>query len=332
MTISCGGAESIRWSLYRDATCFETSCVLSGVLSVDLMQLLRRQMTLNSRDNALNSSCFSLESNGIQLVPDIQRRVGDLLESHRGTIETGNECFMDASDVAFPVAVEDLSLGSRATELGLDNMESVFCKLQLIVEDSGAKAETVYSMHEDDLFLWKLERAAKYRVRGNEAFKQERYSSAVRLYKRALAWLDPPVAWSDTSLDTKVPYSKEELQQVNPLAVTCYANMATCYSKLDREGDVDRCITAASSALALENTHVKARYRRSQAYMSTKEFDLALADLKILCDLEPDNKLFRSALTKAKSAKTNLCKKQQIAYAKLLDKKQTTCREYKQGE
>ncbi|CAI5747033.1 unnamed protein product [Peronospora destructor] len=314
------GAESIRWSLYRDATCSETACVLSGVLSVDLMQLLRRQTTSHSSDNASNSSCFSLVSTGIQLVPEIQRRVWDLLEPQRGTTDTRNECVTDVSDVAFPVAVEDLSLGSRATELGLDDKESVFYKLQLVVEGHRAKAETVFSMQDGDLFSWKLERAAEYRVRGNEAFKQGRYSSAVRLYKRALAWLDPPITWSDTSLDTKVQYSKEQLQQVNPLAVACYANITTCYSKIDRDGDVNCCIAAASSALALDDTHVKARYRRSQAYMSSKEFDLALADLKILCKLEPNNKFLRSALTKAQTAKTKLCKKQQTAYAKLLDK------------
>ncbi|KAI9987193.1 hypothetical protein PInf_023161 [Phytophthora infestans] len=215
-------------------------------------------------------------------------------------------------DVSFPVAAEDLTLGSKTAELGLDTTASLYCKLTL----EGIVGETQVA----DWLSWKLTRASEYRERGNEAFKQESYSTATRLYKRALTWLEPPLAGSDAALDAKIEYSDEELQQVNPIAVACYANMATCYSKLLEDGDVDRCIAAASSALKLDDTHVKARYRRSQAYVASKEFHLAVTDLLKLSELEPDNKLFRSALTRAQVAKTQLRKKQQSAFANLFDK------------
>ncbi|KAG6964307.1 hypothetical protein JG687_00006053 [Phytophthora cactorum] len=268
--------------------------------------------TFNSPDIVPNTTIFSLGSTGIQLAPELQRRVQNLLERQRVGNGKGSDPSMDVSDEAFPVAVEDLTLGSKAAELGLDGKASLYCKLQL----DGVAEER----QEADWLTWKLTRASEYRARGNEAFKQESYGTAMRLYKRALAWLEPPVSRLDETLDTKIEYSEEELHQVNPTAVACFANMATCYSKLDGDGDVDHCIAAASSALKLDDTHVKARYRRSQAYVASKEFDLAVADLTKLRELEPDNKLFRSAMTRAQAAKTQLRQKQQSAFANLFDK------------
>ncbi|GMF13954.1 unnamed protein product [Phytophthora lilii] len=306
---------SVRWSLYRDATCSEAACVASGSIDADLVQPPRSRSSQSSPDSAPNSTGISLDLTGIQLAPELQRRAWDLLARERGA---GNEAAMDVSDDAFPIQVEDLNLGPRAAEWGLqDGKALLYCKLEL---DAGENGAAVADKKERDWFSWKLSRAAEYRVRGNEAFKQESYGSAVRLYKRALAWLEPPAARSDATLDTKIEYSTEELQLVNPVAVACYANMATCYSKLNGDGDVDRCVAAATSALELDDSHVKARFRRSQAYVSTKEFGLAIADLTKLCDLEPSNKLFRSALTRAQVAKTQLRKKQQSAFANIFDK------------
>ncbi|KAG2830049.1 hypothetical protein PC112_g7875 [Phytophthora cactorum] len=303
---------AVAASWLADVECSDAACVLSGSIPSNQVGLLQPQTAQNSPDIVPNTTIFSLGSTGIQLAPELQRRVQNLLERQRVGNGKGSDPSMDVSDEAFPVAVEDLTLGSKAAELGLDGKASLYCKLQL----DGVAEER----QEADWLTWKLTRASEYRARGNEAFKQESYGTAMRLYKRALAWLEPPVSRLDETLDTKIEYSEEELHQVNPTAVACFANMATCYSKLDGDGDVDHCIAAASSALKLDDTHVKARYRRSQAYVASKEFDLAVADLTKLRELEPDNKLFRSAMTRAQAAKTQLRQKQQSAFANLFDK------------
>ncbi|ETP34606.1 hypothetical protein F442_17087 [Phytophthora nicotianae P10297] len=306
------GAGRVHWALYSDAKCSDAACVLNGILPVDQVRLSQPHMLQISPDSVSNSTSIRLDTIGIQLAPALQQRIESLLERQQDGNGKTNNPTMNVSDDAFPVAVENLTLGSKAAELALDSKASLYCKLQLEGE--------VEERQEADWFSWKLTRASEYRVRGNESFKQENYGTATRLYKRALAWLEPPVSRSDATVDVKIEYSEEELQQVNTIAVACYANMATCYSKLDGDGDVDRCISAASSALKLDDTHVKARYRRSQAYIAYREFDLAVADLTKLRDLEPDNKLFRSALTRAQAAKTQLRKKQQSAFANLFDK------------
>lgn len=302
-------AGCVHWALYSDETCSDTTSVLSGALPVDQLGLLQPQTSQNSPNSVSNLAGGPLSSTGVQLAPELQRRVRNLLGRQRDVDSKDSDLPVD---VSFPVAAEDLTLGSKTAELGLDTTASLYCKLTL----EGIVGETQVA----DWLSWKLTRASEYRERGNEAFKQESYSTATRLYKRALTWLEPPLAGSDAALDAKIEYSDEELQQVNPIAVACYANMATCYSKLLEDGDVDRCIAAASSALKLDDTHVKARYRRSQAYVASKEFHLAVTDLLKLSELEPDNKLFRSALTRAQVAKTQLRKKQQSAFANLFDK------------
>ncbi|KAH7482411.1 hypothetical protein PRIC2_006369 [Phytophthora ramorum] len=305
-------AGRVRWSLYRDATCSETACLLGGSLPLNLVQPPRSQSALNAK----STSC-PLDPTGIQLIPELQQRVWDLLERKRNDKGKSGHDSTNMSDNAVPIAVDALSLGSRAAEWGLqDGSTMLYCKLQL----DGEEAEAPSSGQAPDWFTWKLARAGEYRARGNEAFKHESYSAAVRLYKRALAWLEAPAPRSDETLDTKIAYSTDELQIVNPVAVACYANMATCYSKLDGDGDVDRCVAAATSALELDDSHVKARYRRSQAYVASKEFDNALADLIVLRGVDPDNKLFRSALSRAQTAKTQLRKKQQTMFANLFDR------------
>ncbi|KAL3660278.1 hypothetical protein V7S43_014807 [Phytophthora oleae] len=305
-------AVRVCWALYRDATCSEGSYVLSGSLPLAQVHVAKLQTKHNSSERV---SKFTLDLTGVQLVPELQQRVWDLLEKQKACNDQDSAISMDVSDEVFPVAVEDLTLGLQAAALGLNGETSLYCKLQLDSGDDEAEER-----QGADWFLWKLKRAAEYRVRGNESFKKESYRSAVKLYERALAWLEPPISRAEATLDEKIEYSADELQQVNPVAVACYANMATCFSKLDGDGDVCRCVAAASKALELDDAHVKARYRRSQAYLTSKEFDLAVADLVKLRELEPDNKLFRSAFTRAHTAKTQFRKKEQSAFANLFDK------------
>ncbi|OWZ16500.1 hypothetical protein PHMEG_0009701 [Phytophthora megakarya] len=312
-TMNDRDAVRVHWALYKGSTCAKGVCVLRGSLPVDQVRVSRPQTMQDSLNKVSTSMHFTVDSTGIQLVPELQWRVWDLLEQQRVCQDQGDEKAMDLSVEVLSVVVEDLTLGSSVAELGLDGKSSLFCKMHLDEETRTQERE------EKDWFSWKWQRATAYRVHGNDAFKQESYDAALRLYMRALAWLEPPAARAGAALDVKVQYSMEELQQVNFVAVACYANMATCYSKLNRDGDVDRCVAAASSALELDDAHVKARYRRSQAYAASKEFDLAVADLTKLRELEPDNKLFRAALTRTQSAKTQLRKKQQSAFANLFD-------------
>lgn len=120
------GAGCIRWSLYRDAACSETACLLSGSLPVDQVRCAQPQTLPNSPDSAANSTLFALDSTGIQLVPELQQRLQCLLDREQGVRSDSNEASMYLGNDAVPVAVGDLTLGSRAAELGLEAKTMLF--------------------------------------------------------------------------------------------------------------------------------------------------------------------------------------------------------------
>ncbi|TYZ68276.1 hypothetical protein PybrP1_003425 [[Pythium] brassicae (nom. inval.)] len=157
----------------------------------------------------------------------------------------------------------------------------------------------------DDWFAVKLQRAGEWRARGNDAFKAEKLAKAVRAYKQAIRWLACPA---------ECVYDREEAAEVAPIALACHSNLATSFWKL---GKWDTCIAQASLALAHDPASVKALFRRSQALVETKAFDDAVRDLESAHELEPDSKLVRAALERARAARSRHTAKQREAFAQL---------------
>lgn len=172
--------------------------------------------------------------------------------------------------------------------------------------------DTFAASSDADWFALKLQRAAKWRARGNDAFKAEKLAKAVRAYKQvrwervgnavsasvcacvcahscstgrqAIQWLACPA---------ECVYDHEEAAQVAPVALACHSNLATSLWKL---GQVDACIAQATLALEHDPTSVKALFRRSQALVETKAFDDAVHDLERARELEPANKLLSTCV------------------------------------
>ncbi|RLN83705.1 hypothetical protein BBJ28_00005795 [Nothophytophthora sp. Chile5] len=315
------GKGDVRWSLFADAACSEAARVLVG--SFPIAQLRPNAAVFPSGDDEMPRN-MHLMTSGIQFVSEIAHHAQALLAQQEQRGDNDN-CEGYLYSGVFPIMVEDLALGTQdSSKTEATPQQTLYCKLELDPATSGAATEpasTPANSQDDDWFAWKLTRAGEYRVRGNDAYKRESFGDAVRLYRRALAWLEPPAVQSNASAAT-IQFSADELAFVKPVAVACHANLATCYSKLESEGlnNVERCVASASRALELDDTHVKARFRRSQAYATAKEFDLAVEDLKRLCELEPETKLFRSALSRAQTARTQFRKKQQGAFASIFDK------------
>ncbi|TDH70456.1 hypothetical protein CCR75_000383 [Bremia lactucae] len=302
MTIN-EGSGYIHWALYKDAVCLDTDCVLCGSLLADQLRLPLLHKGQNSPESVVT---------GIQLAPELQRHFQNVLSQQRVGDGQSDRKPLDTSNEAVPVAVIDLALGARAAKLGLDDKAYLYCKLQLESPNLMADEEK-----KSDWFSWKIMRASEYQNRGREADTLNKdYISALGLYKRASRWLEP---LSDSKADFTVQYSEEELQVVNKMAGECYTLTASCYWKLDREKNANRCIDVASKALKLSDANIKARFVRSMAYVVLKEFDLAIADLTILCEHSPNNQKYQSLLARTRKAKTQLRTKQQRAFAVLFE-------------
>ncbi|CAL5058213.1 unnamed protein product [Urochloa decumbens] len=122
----------------------------------------------------------------------------------------------------------------------------------------------------------KIEAAAKKKDEGNVWFKVSKYARASKRYKKALSFIE-----YDSS------FSEEEKQLSKPLKISCKLNNAACKLKLK---DYKEAKELCTEVLELDNTNVKALYRRAQAYTSLVELDLAEADIKKALEIDPDNR------------------------------------------
>lgn len=136
------------------------------------------------------------------------------------------------------------------------------------------------------------------KAKGNEAFKQAKYTEALQLYTEALT--------------------------VDPLNITTnaklYCNRATVNSKLNRNED---CIADCTKAIELDAAYLKAYLRRAKCYMDTEQYEEAVRDYEKITKMDRSNE-YRQML---KEAKLELKKSQRKDYYKILGVPKTATEE-----
>jgi tetratricopeptide (TPR) repeat protein len=176
-----------------------------------------------------------------------------------------------------------------------------FCIVELVLYDDHQTEKSSKSF--DKCLSLKIERAMKYRIDGNEAFQKNQYILALKLYQRGLQWLQ--IA-EDINIKNVPSFQEVEI----PIRI----NMATCFWKMKT---YSKCIFECTQILSIDPDHIKALYRRSQAYLTQKEFDLAIEDLQKAVSLEEEPNLIKTSLEKARTLRNEHQKKQQKAFARM---------------
>jgi tetratricopeptide (TPR) repeat protein len=255
----------MEWQVYTDDS--RALCLAQGVFPT---QWLVGDGAEQSGDHAgVHVSTLSP-----QIVPEIEREASKLKKNGE-------------SESSFRVRASALG---RQPASGSNDGEDLYCTLK--IQDVSSLQPAREAMPYASWLNMKLDRADFHRQRGNDRFKRDAIAGAVRAYERALQWLACP--------SSQCEFSISERERVNAIAVPCHSNLATCHWKRQ---DMDACIRHATNALAVDASHTKARYRRSQACLQTKQFDEAVADLELVVAAEPESKLFTSSLAKAKLAR-----------------------------
>lgn len=105
----------------------------------------------------------------------------------------------------------------------------------------------------------------RFKAKGNELFKTQKYEDAIAMYTRAL-----------DHVDTK---------SGSPLYVSCYNNRAACKQQLgDHPGVVEDC----SMVLEHDEYNQKALLRRGLAFEAIEKFVLGLEDIRKLLYINPN--------------------------------------------
>ncbi len=151
----------------------------------------------------------------------------------------------------------------------------------------------------------KLDAAKTAQEIGNGFFKQGEYSKAIAEYNRALGFITNDFAFSSSD-------ARRAKQQREP----CYTNLAACFLKQKEFYEARR---NCDKALELNDTSIKALFRRGVANTKLGEYELAQKDFKKLLVEEPGNKKTIKELDKLELLKSRQKKKQARIYKKMFN-------------
>ncbi|KAG2201499.1 hypothetical protein INT46_007772 [Mucor plumbeus] len=148
-----------------------------------------------------------------------------------------------------------------AGALILSNQQSSFKQRRQPKEKVPDLTEDMYETMSDNAIALlsaqqRLSASTILKTKGNKAFIDKKYDSAIRLYTQAIRFLADPIF---------------------------YSNRAACFSNL---GQMDRVLADCNEALRLNPTYIRALQRRAQAHESMGDESNALFDYTIISILE----------------------------------------------
>jgi tetratricopeptide (TPR) repeat protein len=148
--------------------------------------------------------------------------------------------------------------------------------------------------------------------RGNAAFRQKDYETALQLYRDALELCDQTMVGGGVGGGGTAAQDQEEQQQLSSLDELerdCLLNCAAASLQLEEPASAAACCDAA---VAIDPTHPKAFYRRGQAYAALGKRKRALSDYERAAGLAPKNAAIQKAYRAAKQEALNRMEEKQM--------------------
>lgn len=112
----------------------------------------------------------------------------------------------------------------------------------------------------------RLQEMQSLKREGNALFGHQKHQQALALYEKSLIYFEYCFDGTD-----------EEQKRADELRLVCLLNAAACFLHLKM---YPRCIDYCNEALEIDDTNVKALFRRARAYRLHDKFDVAEEDLK----------------------------------------------------
>ena len=125
----------------------------------------------------------------------------------------------------------------------------------------------------------RMEIVMKNKAEANELFSDGNYKFAAARYTKALS-----------HCAKFVDLSPDDIEEVNSVKLSLNLNLALAYLKLENP---DQALRVCNEALAIQDNHAKALYRRASVYYEKKNWDLANKDVKKALKEAPDDKALK---------------------------------------
>ena len=133
----------------------------------------------------------------------------------------------------------------------------------------------------------RIDSAKRFKDLGNEMFKAGNSLNALDNYRYGIQRIIPAYE-----------VSEEEKQEIDPLKISFYLNIAACQIKLK---NFEYAVTNCTKALEMDNNNAKALYRRSVANLELNDLDKAKEDIVAGLKIESENSAFKKQLQKLES-------------------------------
>jgi len=183
-------------------------------------------------------------------------------------------------------------------KLGLKEIkaEKVVLFLELLEFE---KAKDTWNMSEEEKVDFGLARKDV----GSDLFKRGRISLALERYKKVIDLFN----YTDN-------FNEENKAKAKDLKKICELNLAACHLKVK---DYSAAKKSCSNVLKDERENVKALFRRAQADVAMKNFEIAMSDLKKCIEIDPQNKAARALYKEAQVGQKEEDKKSKGLFAKM---------------
>jgi len=129
----------------------------------------------------------------------------------------------------------------------------------------------------------KLSTSAACKLKGSQYFKDGKLAMAIKQYRRVTDYL------GDLN-----DFDEEQKKKAQETILATHLNLAMCHLKLNQSYE---CIQAANEALTLDDSSVKGHFRRGEALILQKDWQLAKEDFDLVLVLEPTNKAAKNKST-----------------------------------
>jgi len=149
--------------------------------------------------------------------------------------------------------------------------------------------------------------AKKLKEEGTEHFKNGKYSEAAEKYKEAAEYINDDEDAEDSPI----------LDDAKELYINCLNNAAMCSLKIRNYAAT---VSACSNVLKVDQTNLKALYRRGVANMKQENFFQAKKDLLHARGIDKENKVVQKACCELKNAITASKQKEKNMFSNMFDK------------
>ncbi|XP_067645058.1 peptidyl-prolyl cis-trans isomerase D isoform X2 [Eurosta solidaginis] len=154
------------------------------------------------------------------------------------------------------------------------------------------------------------------RSAGNHFFMQQRYHEARRKYRKANHYYNLLRTRFEKPEFKHLSCNEEDLKKLDAFSVLNQINMAAAELKLEKYNGAKY---ACTEALRLDSECSKAYFRRGQANLALKNYEVAITDLKKANELMPGTKSILNELARAKQLLANYNRSQMKALENLFN-------------